>query len=353
MKILVLPADGIGPEIVEAGVHVLKSVNDARKLGIELEYDDIGLASLKKCGTTMPPELLEKARGFDAVILGPQSNLDYPPEAEGGVNISAAFRIQLDLYANARPARTRPGVAQGKEGLDLVIMRELTEGFYADRNLFMGNGEFMPTPDVAMSLRKVTAKGCERIARAAFERAMKRRRKVTAVHKANVLKVCDGLFLTQVRKVAEEFPEVELDDVLIDAMAAYLVRDPSRFDVVLATNMYGDILSDLASELSGSLGLAGSTMASEEMCFAQAQHGSAPDIAGQDIANPTSLILSVAMLLQWLGDKHGRDDLHKAGSDIDAALDAALADPATRTADLGGAMGTKAFGQMVAKAVAG
>jgi 3-isopropylmalate dehydrogenase len=349
MKLLVLPADGIGPEIVEAGVNVLKTINAARNLGLELEYEDIGLDSLEKCGTTMRPELLEKARGFDGVILGPQSNLDYPPEEEGGLNISALFRIKLDLYANARPARTRPGIAQGKEGLDLVVMRELTEGFYADRNLFMGNGEFMPTPDVAMSLRKVTAKGCERIARAGFELAMKRRKKLTAVHKANVLKICDGLFLEQVRKVAKEFPEVELDDVLVDAMAAYLVRDPSRFDVVLATNMYGDILSDLASELSGSLGLAGSTMASEKLCFAQAQHGSAPDIAGQDKANPTSLILSIAMLLQWLGEKHGRGDLLKAGDDIDAALDAVLANPQTRTADLGGTMGTRAFGECVAE----
>ncbi|GBE44798.1 homoisocitrate dehydrogenase [bacterium BMS3Bbin10] len=348
MKLLVLPGDGIGPEIVAAGIHVLKAVNDARELGLELEFEDIGLASLKKYGTTLRPELLEKAREAGGVVLGPQSNLDYPPEEEGGVNISAMFRIQLDLYANARPARTRPGVAQGRQGLDLVVMRELTEGFYADRNLFLGNGEFMPTPDVAMSLRKVTARGCERIARAAFELAMKRRRKVTAVHKANVLKVCDGLFLREVRKVAKEFPDVELDDVLIDAMAAYLVRDPSRYDVVLATNMYGDILSDLASELSGSLGLAGSTMANEEMCFAQAQHGSAPDIAGEDKANPTSLILSIAMLLQWLGEKHSRDDLYKAGGDIDAALDAALANPSTRTADLGGAMGTKAFGAHVA-----
>ncbi len=353
MKILVLPGDGIGSEIVEAGLSVLNAVNDARNLDLELEYDDVGFTSLKKHGTTLRDDLVEKARGFDGVILGPQSNMDYPPEDEGGVNISAIFRIQLDLYANARPARTRPGVAQGKEGLDLVVMRELTEGFYADRNLFMGNGEFMPTPDVAMSLRKVTAKGCERIARAGFELAMKRRKKLTAVHKANVLKVCDGLFLREVRKVAKEFPEVELDDVLVDAMAAYLVRDPSRFDVVLATNMYGDILSDLASELSGSLGLAGSTMASDSLCFAQAQHGSAPDIAGQDKANPTSLILSIAMLLQWLGEKHGRDELHKAGSDMDAALDAALANPSTRTADLGGTMGTKAFGESVAETVAG
>lgn len=348
MKILVLPGDGIGPEIVDAGMHVLKTLNEARGLGLSFDYDDIGFASLKKHGTTMRPDLLEKARTYDGVILGPQDNLNYPPLAEGGVNISARFRIDLDLYANARPARTRPGVAQGKEGLDLVVMRELTEGFYADRNLFMGSGEFMPTPDIAMSMRKVTAKGCERIARAAFELAMKRRKKVTAVHKGNVFKMTDGLYMEQVRKVAKEFPEVELDDVLVDAMTAYLVREPERFDVVLATNMYGDILSDLASELSGSLGLAGSTMASQDQCFAQAQHGSAPDIEGQDKANPVSLILSIAMLLTWLGEKHDRGDLHDAAQAIDAAVDAALASAETRTVDLGGSLGTKAFGEHVA-----
>lgn len=347
MKILILPGDGIGPEIVDAARGVLAAANDAHDLELEVEYDDVGFASLEKYGTTLRPELVEKARGFDGVVLGPQSNLDYPPPEEGGVNVSAIFRIQLDLFANARPARTRPGIAKGKEGLDLVVMRELTEGFYADRNMFAGNGEFMPTPDVALSMRKVTAKGCERIARAAFELAMKRRKKVTAVHKANVLKLTDGLFLEQVRKVAKEFPEVELDDVLVDAMAAYLVRDPSRFDVVLATNMYGDILSDLASELSGSLGLAGSIMASDKMCFAQAQHGSAPDIAGQDKANPSSLILSVGMLLHWLGEKHSRADLHGAAASIDTALDATLASGQTRTVDLGGTMGTKAFGEAV------
>ena len=348
MKILVLPGDGIGPEIVAAGMHVLDTINETHGLGLEFAYDDVGLASLEKHGTTLRPELFDRISGFHGVILGPQDNLAYPPPEEGGVNISARFRIGLDLFANARPARTRAGVAQGKEGLDLVIMRELTEGFYADRSMFMGPGELMPTPDLAISIRKITAKGCERIARAAFELAMKRRKKVTAVHKANVLKVTDGLYLDQVRKVAKEFPEVELDDVLIDAMTAYLVRDPSRFDVVLATNMYGDILSDLASELSGSLGLAGSTMASDSQCFAQAQHGSAPDIAGQDKANPTSLILSIAMLLDWLSEKHGRDDLHEAANAINAAIDQALAVPETRTVDLGGAMGTRAFAEHVA-----
>ncbi len=353
MKLLILPCDGIGPEIVDATVDVLRAVNDARALGLEFEHQDIGFASLEKYGTAMRPEILDMARTAGGVILGPHDNVNYPPPEEGGVNVSAVFRKQLDLYANARPARTRPGVAAGKEGMDLVIMRELTEGFYADRNLHLGSGEFMPTPDTAMSMRKITVTGCERIARRGFELAMRRRKKLTAVHKANVLKVTDGLYLDTVRHVAKDFPEVELDDVLIDAMAAYLVRDPARFDVVLTTNMYGDILSDLASELSGSLGLAGSTMASDTICVAQCQHGSAPDIAGEDKANPAAMILSAAMLLQWLGGRHGREDLHAAGSAIDAALDAALADPASRTADLGGTLGTKAFGAKMAELVTG
>src|SRR5262249_50979517 len=153
-------------------------------------------------------------------------------------------------YANVRPARSRPGIGKAAEAMDLVIMRECTEGFYADRNMFAGSGEFMPTPDIAMSLRKITAQACERIARRAFEYAMPRRKLVTAVDKANVLRLSDGLFLAKVREVAKEFPQVKLEEIIVDAMAAKLVRSPGHFDVVLSTNMYADILSDLASELS-------------------------------------------------------------------------------------------------------
>ncbi len=211
--------------------------------------------------------------------------------------------MKLDLYANVRPARSRPGIGRTQRPMDLVIMRECTEGFYPDRNMHAGSGEFMPTPDIAMSLRKITAHACERIARRAFELARKRRGLVTAVHKANNFILTDGLFLKVTRAVAQEFPEVRLEEEIVDAMAAKLVRIPEHFDVVLATNFYADILSDLASELSGSLGLAGSINAGDALCAAQAQHGSAPDIAGKDKANPTSLILSAAMLLEWIAEK--------------------------------------------------
>jgi 3-isopropylmalate dehydrogenase len=214
--------------------------------------------------------------------------------------------------------------------------------------MHMGIGEFMPTEDMAMAVRRVTAKCCERIARRAFECAMTRSKKVTAVHKANVLRISDGLFLREFRKVAKEFPEVAVDEKIVDAMAALLVRDPSKFDVIVTTNMFGDILSDEASEISGSLGLAGSVMAGDDLCVAQAQHGSAPDIAGKDVANPTSLILSAAMLLEWLARRHSKPAFAQAAQKIDAAIDAAINDPATRTRDLGGSMGTQDFAKNVA-----
>jgi 3-isopropylmalate dehydrogenase len=353
MKLLVLPGDGIGPEITRATLAVLDAASARFGLGLEYEHADIGFASLEKVGTTLPDGVLERAREVDGIILGPISHLDYPPREKGGVNVSGAFRVQLDLYANVRPARSRPGIGHTRVPMDLVIMREATEGFYPDRNMFLGNGELMPTPDVALSVRKITRHACERIARRAFELARRRRKLVTAVHKANVFRVTDGLFLEETRKVAAAFPDVRLQEVIVDAMAARLVREPERFDVVLATNFYADILSDLASELSGSLGLAGSVNAGDALCAAQAQHGSAPDIAGQDRANPTSLILSAAMLLEWLAERRGIEACGRAARAISDAVDAALADPATRTADLGGKHGTQAFAETVARAVAG
>ncbi len=355
MKFLVLPCDGIGPEIVDASVQVLKAADQRFDLNLTLDYDLVGFESLAKYGTTLREEILDKARTYDGVILGTQSHADYPAPEKGGRNVSAGFRIGLDLYANVRPARTRPFLQSNmRDGrsMDLVIMREATEGFYPDRNMSRGWGEMMPNPDMALSVRKITRHCSERIARRAFELAMTRRKKVTAIHKANSFHMTDGLFLECVRHVAKDFPEVQLDDLLVDASTAHLVKEPERFDVLVATNFYGDIISDLASELSGSLGLAGSMMASDVTCCAQAQHGSAPTIAGQDMANPTSMILSVAMMVRWVGDKHGHAGLQQAGDAMTRAVDAVLANPATRTRDIGGSIGCKAFAQAVAQAVA-
>ncbi|MEX3958877.1 3-isopropylmalate dehydrogenase [Trinickia symbiotica] len=354
MRILVCPGDGIGPEITAASIHVLGKADQLFDLGLEYHYEDIGFASLEKYGTTLRPEVLKKAPTFDGLILGTISHADYPPPDKGGRNVSAAFRCELDLYANVRPSRTRPfltsNMREGKS-MDLVIMREATEGFYPDRNMALGWGEMMPSKDMALSVRKITRHCSERIARRAFELAMKRRKKVTAIHKANSFHMTDGLFLECVRNVAKDFPEVELNDLLVDASTAHLVRNPETFDVLVATNFYGDIISDLAAELSGSLGLGGSVMAGDALCCAQAQHGSAPDIQNQDKANPTSMILSVSMLVRWIGEHRQKSNFVRAADAIDAAIDAVLANPETRTADLGGTMGCTAFAEHVAASV--
>ena len=345
MKLLVLPGDGVGPEITAAALEVLDAAAARAPLGLERETAPIGLAALTAGGTTLPDGTLERARAADGIILGPIDHLRYPPRERGGVNVSAALRTGLDLYANIRPARTRPGLRGPVGQFDLVIVRENTEGFYPDRNMYAGSGEFMPDPDTALSVRKISATACRRIARRSFALARRRRRqrRVTAVHKVNNFILSDGLFLREVRAAAADFPEVALDEVLVDAAAALLVREPARFDVLCTTNFHGDILSDLASELSGSLGLAGSLNAGDRHACAQAQHGAAPDLAGRDRVNPSAMLLSVAMLLDWLAERRRRPELAAAARRITAALDRTLSNPATRTADLGGSLGTRAF----------
>jgi len=348
-----MEGDGIGPEISAATLAVLRAAD--RAFGLELTFEpvSVGFTALRACGTTFPEQAFEAARAADGVILGPVSHNDYPPFAEGGLNPSGELRKRLDLYANIRPARTRGGFPpRCGAPVDLVIARENTEGFYADRSMFFGSGEFMPTPDLALSVRKITRAGSTRIAEAAFALAMRRRRQVTAVHKANVLRVSDGLFLESVRAVAARFPDVRYEERIIDAMAALLVRDASVFDVIVTTNMFGDILSDQASEIAGSLGLAASLNHGAEHGVAQAQHGSAPDIAGKDAANPSSLIGSAAMLLEWLGERRRDERFMRAAQAIDAALERAISAPQLRTRDLGGPLGTKAFGEHVAAGVA-
>lgn len=343
MRILVLPGDGIGPEITQATVEVLLALDRRLGLGLELEHRDIGLASLASVGTTLPGDVLQRVTEVDGTVLGPVSHYDYPGREQGGINPSAELRTRFALYANIRPCRSVDGLSVLRTPMDLVIVRENTEGFYSDRSMYAGSGEFMPDEDSAFSIRKITAPASRRVARAAFELARTRRGHVTAVHKANVLKLSDGLFLRCVREVASDFPDVELRELIVDAAAARLIRDPGSFDVVVTTNMFGDILSDEASELCGSLGLGGSVNAGDRVCVAQAQHGSAPDIAGQGIANPTSLIRSAGMLLDWHGARSGRPELREAGRLLDAAVTATIADPATRTRDLGGPLGTDDF----------
>lgn len=343
LKLLVLPGDGIGPEITAATLDILHAVDERLGIGFDFETLDIGLKSLAAQGTTLSDDVMAKVPSADGIILGPVSHYEYPSRDKGGINPSGELRTKFELYANVRPCRSRADLSILRRPMDLIIVRENTEGFYSDRNMFAGAGEFMPDPDMAFSIRKITAKASARVARTAFELARARRKKVTAVHKANVVKLSDGLFLREVRKVAESYPDVALEELIVDAAAAHLIRSPDRFDVIVTTNMFGDILSDEASELCGSLGLGGSINAGDDICVAQAQHGSAPDIAGRGIANPTSLILSAAMLLDWLSRRRNDPRLAAAAALIASALETVLDNPETRTRDLGGELDSRTF----------
>lgn len=346
MKIVVLPGDGIGPETMTATVAVLQAASEKFNLQLELQHDIAGHDSLKQHGATVTQALLEKVKKADGLMLGPMATYDFKDEAKGEINPSMFFRKHLDLFANIRPARTYAGVKTITSNFDLIVVRENTEGFYADRNMAAGNGEVLVTPDVGIALRRITRECCERIARSAFELAMQRHKHVTLVHKHNVLKITDGIFLDACHRVAKDFPDVQVDDFIVDAMMAHVVRAPARFDVIVTTNMFGDILSDLTAELSGSLGMGGSLNAGVHHAMGQAAHGSAPDIAGQDIANPFSLILSAAMLLRWHAQRSGQGAFAHAATSIENAIAHCVAHGQS-TRDVGGKLGTRATGDAV------
>ena len=351
MKLMLLACDGIGPEIADATERVLEALEKRHNLGIELFRQPVGLEALKQHGVTVTDETFADAGAVDGVILGPVSTVDYPPREKGGLNPSAEFRKRFDLYANIRPSRTRPNVPASVKQMDLVIVRENTEGFYADRTMFQGSGEFMPTADVALAVRKITRQGSERIGRAGASIADGRRNKMTIVTKSNVLKMTDVLFRNAAQSGARDYAGIEVEEVLVDAMASLLVREPERFDVVVTSNMFGDILSNLAAELAGGLGVAGSLNAGDGFAIAQASHGSAPDIAGRGTANPVALILSTAMLIGWIGKRQENEAAILAAHAMELAVDAALASGGALTADLGGSASTQDAALAISRAI--
>jgi 3-isopropylmalate dehydrogenase len=332
----VLLGDGIGPEIVPAAVRVL----DAALAAVDAPAVDwvplpVGAAAIETHGTALPEVTVETLARLDGWLLGPHDSASYPEEHRRKLNPSGYLRKHFGLFANIRPAKALDATPALVPGMDLVVVRENTEGFYADRSTYRGTGEFMPTADVAIAMGIFTRPAIERIARQACELALQRRRRLTIVHKANVLRTTTGLFLEICREVAADYPLLEVDDFHIDAMTVHLVRRGADFDVLVTENMFGDILSDLTGELAGSLGIAPSINASHERAMAQAAHGSAPDIAGRGLANPIAMIASGAMLLDWLG-------LPEVAGLIDSCLRETVAQ-GTRTADLGGTASTSEF----------
>jgi 3-isopropylmalate dehydrogenase len=350
MKLVVIPGDGIGPETMAVTLDVLKALDQRFKLDLKIEHAIAGKESLAKHGTTIAPGLLDLVKSSDGLMLGPMSTYEFKDESKGEINPSKYFRINLDLYANIRPAKTFPNVPTRMDPFDLVVVRENTEGFYADRNVESGNSEILVTKDVVISLRRITRVCCERIAKSAFELAMTRKKHVTIVHKANVLQIADGMFIDICHEVGKSYPEVKIDDFIVDAMMALVARDPGKFDTIVTTNMFGDILSDLTAELSGSLGLGGSLNAGDHFAMGQAAHGSAPDIAGKDIANPFSLMTSAAMLLNWFGARKQLANYVLAAQALEKAIEEAI-DARETTKDIGGNLGTSATGQAIVKKI--
>lgn len=348
----VMDGDGIGAEIVPGAVRVVDAAVQA--VGAERiawQRLPFGRDALTSHGTPIPDETLAALSELDAWVLGPHDNASYPEEFRGQLSPGGRIRKEFDLFANIRPARALSGVRAVSPTMDLVVVRENTEGFYADRNMWIGSGEFMPTPDVALAVGVFTRAACERIAEQAFALAATRRRHVTVVHKTNVLRLTTGLFRDACDAVATRHPDVVVRHEHIDAMAALLVRSGADFDVVVAENMFGDILSDLTGELSGSLGMAPSINASDTKVMAQAAHGAAPDIAGHNRANPTAIVLSAAAMLERLALGPGPGRYAAAGERIREAVEATIAS-GVATADIGGQASTSEYIEtVVARAV--
>lgn len=336
LKLGVLNGDDIGHEIVPAAVTVAKAAADQAGLAIEWTDVPIGAAALESHGHTMPEGTLEKLEQLDGWILGPIGHREYPKVPEA-INPHPILRKRFDLFANVRPTRSYPGIGCLFDDIDLVIVRENNEGFQPDRNVVAGCGEFRPTEDVTISVRVITVEGCRKVVRASLELARSRKKKLTLVHKNTVFKLGCGMFVDTAREVAKEYPDVEVDDCIVDTFAMRLLRDPWSFDTVVTTNMFGDILTDEAAGMVGGLGMApGLCIGRGAKAMAQATHGSAPDIAGQGIANPYAMIESTRMLLEHLGRAHDLPEAGRAATIMRAGIDAALADPASRTGDIRG-----------------
>ena len=352
LRIGVLDGDDIGLEIVPAAVAVAKAAAQMHGLAIDWLPLPIGRRALDSHGHTLPPSTLEALQTLDGWILGPIGHRAYPKGANA-INPHPILRKQFNLFANVRPTRSYPDIGCLHDNVDLVIVRENNEGFQPDRNMLLGSGEFRPTDEITLSVRVITRTGSRRVARAAFELARQRRKHLTYVHKDTVFKLGCGMFVEECQRVALEYPDVRVDDVIVDTMAMRLVRDPQSFDVVVTTNMFGDILSDEAAGLVGGLGMApGLCIGDGDIAMAQATHGSAPDIAGRGIANPYAMIESTRMLLAWLGHSRQRPAAVAAATAMSQAMDQVLADPAARTGDIRGQGNTAAMTEALVRQLA-
>jgi isopropylmalate/isohomocitrate dehydrogenase-like protein len=323
-RIAVIPGDGIGPEIMDATLSIL----EATGFQAEWVYLEAGLSGIEKCGEAVPPETIDTIRELGIAIKGPTTT----PSSGGHQSANVQLRKALDLFANVRPAKTLPGISGpfSDKNIDIIIIRENTEDLYAGI-------EFQPHPDIAQAIKVITRPGCKRLCEYGFELARRQgRKRLTAVHKANIMKLTDGMFLEEFHKVAANHPELQADEIIVDNCCMQLVIRPERFDVLVTENLYGDIVSDLCAGLVGGLGLAPGANIGEKCAVFEAVHGSAPDIAGQGIANPAALVMSAVMMLRHIGEHEKADRIMNAVLQV-------FAEGRVMTGDLGGKATTKEF----------
>ncbi len=329
-KVTLIPGDGIGPEITEAAVRVIEAA------GVKIEWDrqDAGIPAVQKYGTSVPDQLLDSVRENRVALKGPITTL----VGKGFRSANVALRQKLDLYVNLRPVKSIGGVPSRYNKVDIIIVRENTEDLYSGI-------ENLISPGVTQAIKVVTERASERVARWAFNYAKENgRKKVTLVHKANIMKISDGLFLKVFEEVAKEFPEIRAEDKIVDALCMQLVMDPTRYDVLLLGNLFGDIVSDLAAGLVGGLGVVPGANIGDEYAVFEAVHGSAPDIAGKNLANPTALIFSALLMLRHLGE-------HEAAERIWKSMIVTLAIGHNLTHDLGGECSTTEYTDELVKEI--
>jgi len=334
-RIAVLPGDGIGPEVTEAAVKVLEAVEKAsRDLKLIFSYGDAGYNCIERYGTNVPLKTLEMMKQADACLKGPMTT---PEEPGAPPSAAVTIRKAFSLYANVRPCKSLPGVSSLKPNIDLVILRENTEGLYFGQ-------EFEVFPGKGVAMRVITQDASERIGRLAFKISSKRKAHVTCVHKRNILRVTDGIFRNAIFKVAKEFQSVKLDEDHVDAMAMRLIKEPEKFDVIVTTNLFGDILSDEAAQLVGGLGLAAGANIGDRYGMFEPVHGSAPKHAGKNVVNPIATILAAKMMLEYLNET-------QAAKLVERALIEVLKEGKVKTYDLGGKASTQEVGNAIAEKI--
>lgn len=338
-KIALLPGDGTGPELTEATLKVLEATQKKNRIKLAITKAEAGDECLRRTGNALPQKTVEIIKSSNTCLKG--------PVGETAADVIVKLRLLFDLYANIRPIKSYPNVPNMGSDIDFVIFRENTEDVYRGLELDMDK-------DTAICLRVITRRGSERIARYAFETARSRNKKhkVTAVHKTNVMKKTEGLFMQACRDVAKSYPEITMDDMYVDNASMQLIKRPSEFDVIVTTNMFGDILSDEASILVGGLGMIPGANIGDNFALFEPVHGSAPKYAGKQVANPSAMILASSKMFEWLGQKHKDPLCKKAAEDIESALIRTL-EANILTQDLGGKTRTMEFAEAVAKRITG